>query len=309
MSVELVNGFILLPHAPDWNVKPQFRRDWRTGITDAVTGAEDRLSFRHLPLRGVEFQVTPFTPEEHRRLTARILAARKSGWVAVPLWGRGAALASPASGDAVTLASETAWLWAADDYVFFSNLEPEDPNTYEVRQVESVAGVTLTLDQALARTYRRFCWPVLFGRFQCDDLRILTSHHGSVRVSVLERDVRPESSDDLCEIILLVEGGGDNFDCYTEQDPVETILNAGNYWGGPWHGQINFAGIQARERFEGYVLGPIGILNKEYGWAGPASVLQNLAGRISEEFFDYEDTEDMGDGSGWAGAGDIFTNI
>src|SRR5512139_3809129 len=109
MSVELVNGFILVPHAPDWNVKPQFRREWRTGIADAVTGAEDRLSFRHLPLRGVEFQVTPFTLEEHRRLTARVLAAKKSGWVAVPLWGRGAVLASPASGDSVTLRSETAW--------------------------------------------------------------------------------------------------------------------------------------------------------------------------------------------------------
>ncbi len=54
MSVELVNGFVLLPHAPDWNVKPQFRREWRSSIADAVTGKEDRLSFRPLPLRGVD---------------------------------------------------------------------------------------------------------------------------------------------------------------------------------------------------------------------------------------------------------------
>jgi hypothetical protein len=309
MSVELVNGFVLFPHAPDWNVKPQFRREWRTSVADAVTGTEDRLNFRHLPLRGVEFQVTPFTLEEHRKLLARVLAAKKSGWAAVPLWGRGSVLASPASGDSATLASETAWPWAADDYLFFSNLEPGDPDAYEVRQVESAATGVLTLDQTLTRTYRRFCWPILFGRFRGDSLQILTSYHGSVRISVLERDVRPEPSDDLCEIILLVEGGGDNFDCYPEQDPVETILNAGNYWAGPWDGETNFAGVQARERFEGYVAGPIGILNKELGWAGPASVTQNLAGRISEELFDYDDTDELDGGSGWADVGDIATNI
>ena len=52
MSVELVNGYVLLPHAPDWNVKPQFRREWRTSIADGVTGAEDRLSFRHAATAG-----------------------------------------------------------------------------------------------------------------------------------------------------------------------------------------------------------------------------------------------------------------
>jgi hypothetical protein len=138
---------------------------------------------------------------------------------------------------------------------------------------------------------------------------MLTSHHGSLRISLVEKDVRPQLSADHCEIILLVEGGGDTFDCYTEQDPVEAILNAGNFWAGPWQGETNFAGVQAPERFEGYVAGPAGILNKEHGWAAAASVALNLAGRTAEELFDYNDTEDLDSGFGWAGAGDLFTNI
>jgi hypothetical protein len=50
-------------------------------------------------LRGVEFQILACTLEEQRRLVARILAAKKSGWAAVPFWGRGSALAAPATGD------------------------------------------------------------------------------------------------------------------------------------------------------------------------------------------------------------------
>ena len=46
-----------------------------------------------------------------------------------------------------------------------------------------MAGAVLTLDQALARAYRHFCWPIIFGRFKCDDLRALTSYHSSVFVA------------------------------------------------------------------------------------------------------------------------------
>jgi hypothetical protein len=97
------------------------------------------------------------TLEEQRKLVGRVLAAKKNGWVAVPLWGRGSALASPASGDSVTLASESSWAWAAHDYAFFSNLDPDNPEAYEVRQVTGVAAAVLPLDQSLDRTHRHFC--------------------------------------------------------------------------------------------------------------------------------------------------------
>jgi len=303
MSVELVNGFVLLPQAPDWNVKPQFRREWRSNIADAVTGKEDRLSFRHLPLRGIEFQVTPYTLEEYRRLLARVLVAKQSGWAAVPLWGRGSVLAVPAFGDSVTLASEDAWAWSVDDYVFFSNLEPD---AYEVRQVAGVAGASLTLDQALARTYKRFCWPIVLGRFRCDDLRTLTSHHGSVRISVLERDVRPEPNPDLCAIILVGDGGGDNFDCYSA-DLLINGLAAGSYFGGPWVDTPLFVGIQDWDSFEGYVEGvAINAMNKGTVWAG-AWVDDELYARIqaSDSFDSYDNSAALGGlagGSGFAAA-------
>jgi hypothetical protein len=314
VSVELVNGYVLLPHAPDWNVKPQFRREWRTSIADGVTGTEDRLLFRHLPLRGVEFQILACTLEEQRRLVARILAAKKSGWAAVPLWGRGSALAAPATGDAVTLQSESAWPWAKDDFVFFSRLEPDDPDACEVRQVESVAGPILTLDQTLARTYRRFCWPVLLGRFRCDDLRALTSHHATVRVSVLERDVRPEPLSDLCAIEFASDIGvaGDTFDCYAVQDPVEVTLRAGNGWATPWDGAANRIGLVAMEPFQGYVIGTATLLNKGTGWSGPADLRLNRNTYVAFETFDYATgaavPANMANGIGWAGAPDIATN-
>ncbi len=269
MSVELLNGFVLLPHAPDWNVKPQFRREWRSKVADAVTGAEDRLSFRHAALRGVEFQVTPFTFEEFRRLLGRILAAKKIGLAAVPFWGRGSVLASPASGDSATLASEEAWPWVIGDFAFFSNLEPSEPDAYEVRQVAGVTGAMLDLDQPLARTYPRFCWPVILGRFRGDEVRSLTSRHGSIRISVLERDVRPEPNPDLCAIILLVDGGGDNFDCYAV-DVVVDNLAAGTYFAGPWVDDPLFVGIQDYDPFDGYVAGT-GVHNQAKGnvWGGP----------------------------------------
>ena len=303
MSVELVNGFVLLPHAPDWNVKPQFRREWRSSIADAVTGQEDRLSFRHLPLHGIEFQVTPYTLEEYRRLLARVLAAKQSGWAAVPLWGRGSVLAVPASGDVVTLASEDAWAWSVDDYVFFSNLEPD---AYEVRQVVGVTGASLTLDQALSRTYKRFCWPMVLGRFRCDDLRTLTSHHGSVRMSVLERDVRPEPNPDLCAIILVGDGGGDNFDCYSE-GLLLNGLGAGSYFSGPWVDAPLFVGIQDYDPLDGYVAGvALHNLSKGSVWAGPWLDTDAFVSiQATEDFDSYSSgvsVGGLGSGSGFAGA-------
>lgn len=269
MSVATLNGFVLIPHAPDWNVKPRFRREWKSRVSDSVTGAEDRISFRHLPLRGVEFQVTPFTFQEYRRLVSRILAARKSGWAAVPLWGRGSVLAAPASGDVVTLASEEAWPWASGDFAFFSNLEPGDPDAFQVREVTGVSGATLTLDQPLARTYRRFCWPVILGRFSSEDVSTLTSRHGTLRISVLERDVRPEPNADLCAILLVGDGGGDNFDCYAP-DVALNGLGAGSYFSGAWVDETLFVGIQDADSLDGYVPGT-GLHNQAKGslWGGP----------------------------------------
>jgi hypothetical protein len=254
----------------------------------------------------VDFQVTPFTFEEYRRLLARIIAAKKSGWAAVPLWGRGSVLAAPASGDSVELNSEEAWPWAVDDFAFFSNLEPSDPDAYEVRQVAGVAGATLTLDQTLARTYRRFCWPVLLGRFRCDDLKTLTSRHGSVRISVLERDVRPEPNADLCAVILLGDGGGDNFDCYAENLALSGLL-AGTYFAGPWVDDTLHVGIQDADTFEGYVEGvAINALGKGLVWGGPwIDNTHFVSLQAQDSFEDYAvsaPVDGLESGFGYAGA-------
>ncbi len=269
MSVELVNGFVLLPHAPDWNVKPQFRREWRSTIADAVTGNEDRSSFRPLPLRGIEFQVTPYTLEEYRHLLGRVLAAKKVGWAAVPLWGRGSVLAGSASGNSITLASGGTWSYTVDDFVFFSNLEPDQPDAYEVRRVEDIVGSTLTLDQALSRAYRRFCWPILLGRFRCDDSRALTSHHGSVRISVLERDTRSTFNVTACLIPEIEDGGGDTFDCYQPSFYTNSLPAAGSGFSGTWLCGDSPFGTPYGDTFNGYPEGAAGgSLDKGTGLTG-----------------------------------------
>jgi len=305
VSVQLVNGYVLLPNAPDWGDRLRMRREWRTSIAEGVTGAEDRSSFRHLPLRGIEYGVLPLNLQEERRLIERLLVAKRSGLAAVPFWGRGIPLAATATGTTVTLADEDAWEWSADDYVFFSD---QDHDTCEVRQVQAVSGATLTLKTPLAGSYRGFCWPILFGHFRCEDMGILTSHHGSLRIAVIERNVRPELTIDLCAIILLVDGGGDSFDCYPVQDPVEQLLSAGNYWTGPWHGATNFSGVQAQEPFEGYAIGAPSTMGRGTGWTGSGVLFGNRAGRFAHEPFDYDDVSGLNDGWGWTGAGHLAVN-
>jgi hypothetical protein len=92
---------------------------------------------------------------------------------------------------------------------------------------------------------------MIFGRFRCDDLRALTSYHGSARVNVLERDVRAESSLDLCVIIIIGDGGGDNFDCYVD-DLTVNGLSAGRYFARVWVDASLFVGIQDEDPFDGY---------------------------------------------------------
>jgi hypothetical protein len=303
VSVQLVNGYVLFPNPPDWGDRLRLRREWRTTVAEGVTGAEDRSSFRHLPLRGIEYGVLPLSLEEDRKLIARVLAAKRSGLAAVPFWGRGIGLASVATGTTVILADEDAWEWSPDDYVFFSD---QDPDACEVGQVQAVSGATLTLKSALAGSYRGFCWPLIFGLFRCEALSVLTSHHGSLRIAVIERDVRPELTEDLCAIILLIDGGGDTFDCYPEDVTLDGY-GAGTFFTGPWVDNPVFVGMQSVEPFDGYSPGvTVHNLSKGTGWAGAWVDADLFVSLQALEPFDSYDTglalHGLGDGSGFDAA-------
>ena len=304
MSVELVNGYVLLPNPPDWGDRLRLRREWRTTIAEGVTGAEDRASFRHLPLRGIEYGILPLSLQEERKLIDRILAAKRSGLAAVPFWGRGVPLAVTATGSTVVLADEEAWEWSPDDHVFFSD---QDRDTCEVGQVQGVSGATLTLKAPLAGTYRGFCWPLLFGLFRCESLRILTSHHGSLRIAVLERDARPELTVDLCAIILVRDGGGDSFECYADDIPVHGLA-AGTWFAGPWVDATLFIGIQDEDTFEGYGNdADLNGLHKGLVWGGPWVDRTLWAGLIALDSFEsYSDgvpVSGLNGGQGFGGEG------
>lgn len=54
-----------------------------------------------------------------------------------------------------------------------------------------------------------------------------------------------------CHVVLIVEGGGDSFECYPDQDPISQALDGGNL-PGEWEGTNRTLGLQWFDDFESY---------------------------------------------------------
>ena len=181
MSVELVNSHVLFPHVANYDTPIRWDRIWESGIVDSEFGKESRFALRSVPLLGLSWDITARNLQDDARLLDRIMAARKSGLGCVPAFGRGIELASAASGTAVVIAP-TFWPLAVNDWMIFLG----DGGAYDVRQIGAVAGVNVTLATALSRMYYAgtLCWPLVFGKFDCDGLEALVSDSGSASASL-----------------------------------------------------------------------------------------------------------------------------
>lgn len=187
MSIEIINGHVLLPELPNWQQGAELTRRWETEIQETVTGAEDRGAMRTVPRLELSYEIATLTQEQRARLENRLREAMKSGKAAVPFWGRASDLASAASGTGAELAT-TNWPWQTGDYIFFLDASNLEKPVHAVRQITGKTGLTLTLDSALPQTFAAgsLVWPLLFGKPDGESMSLLTSRQGAVSFTLLE---------------------------------------------------------------------------------------------------------------------------
>ena len=97
MSVELVNGHVLIPHAHNWRQTLAWSRRGKTSRVTGITGLEQRTALRPRPLISLTLLPAVMDANEQARLEDSVRAARKSGQAALPYWGRGQVLSGTAS--------------------------------------------------------------------------------------------------------------------------------------------------------------------------------------------------------------------
>lgn len=183
MSVELVNGHVLLPHPANWATAPEWSRRWESVIADGVTGPESRNALRVLPRAKLSWSVSPKDNVEQNQLDDRMRQAAKSGLACAPYWGRSAQLAAAVTSVTVTVVA-TVWPWAVGDFVFLLDAA----RNHDVRTISAVAGNVLTISAPVSRTYAagRPVWPLMFGKFVPQDVTALTSQRGEARLEISE---------------------------------------------------------------------------------------------------------------------------
>lgn len=201
--VTQLDNHVLLPHQPNWHSPVVVQRQWQTAVDRSVAGGEERLGMRPRPRLQLTFSLLPFGIAEQARLLARLRAAVKCGYAAVPHWGRGIAVVS-ASGRTITLASD-AWRYSGeDDWILIRVPDFATPEAYETAKLTAVSGSTLSLYANLTGTYGpgAVVWPLVFGHLVCSGLDHNSNWHAGVQVTL--REFRPKQPpptwDDVCFI-------------------------------------------------------------------------------------------------------------
>jgi hypothetical protein len=186
MSVTLVNGHVLIPLCANYSSGISRERRWTDEVCESEFGSESRFALSALARNVIGFRVTPTDVQQTSRLIDQILAASKSGLACAPFYGRGIAIATTVT--AATLVIEaTEYPLAVDDYLILV----DDDGNYDVRQIDAIAGDTITLDSAVTsgRSYRAgsLVWPLLFGKFRCENLNALLEEAGEASITIAEQ--------------------------------------------------------------------------------------------------------------------------
>jgi hypothetical protein len=187
MTVTTINGFVLVPHVPNWAGAAAAKRVWETEIAEALPGSETRQALRAVPRRQVTFSVTTNNLEERVRLEARMDAAKVSGLACAAMHGRSCLLGTTANAGTASLAlSQTAWTWAVGDYAILIL----NDTTFDLQKVTGLSNGGMTLGLAGNLTNKwiagNLVWPVIFGAFTSDKESALTTHHGNVKLTIAE---------------------------------------------------------------------------------------------------------------------------
>ena len=131
MSLETVNGCVVIPHMLDWSVHPTIKRAWATSVATGIDGSEDRAAERQAPTRELSYTVQTQSPEETQLLGERVKTAMLSGRAVVPLFGRAQECTdTQVYGTLITYYNR--WDWAVGDYVFISLQDHDGINSYRL---------------------------------------------------------------------------------------------------------------------------------------------------------------------------------
>ena len=184
----LVNGHILIPDTPDWSTQPEIERLWKTEIAEALPGNEARKTVEFAPRLKLSFTVRQQHAIPQQEFEDTLREALKTGLACVPLHGMAAVLVSQDGAAIVVDAIQEGW--RADEYLFFSDQDPEDPS-WEVRQIVSIAGTTITLESALDMAWPAgaLVWRLIFGRLSSPTQQDAWDYwNGKSKLTLTERE-------------------------------------------------------------------------------------------------------------------------
>lgn len=201
MNVELINNHVLFPEPANWSEKPSWQRRWQNVVSPSITGAESRLGVRAEPRSSLTWRITRSQIVDLACFDDRIRAAKKSGRACSAFHGRGYILQADVT--AATAVLDRDWSNAFAPYILFVTSD----DLYEVREVVGVDANTITLDDDVARTYGSgsFCWPLIFGKFTCEEMPARTPQHANLKLTISEL-VSPSSAQ-LGEVEVPVGSG------------------------------------------------------------------------------------------------------
>lgn len=184
MSVELVNGHVLIPHVANYRDAPSWERRWQNEIDGSEFGNESRFGLRSIPLQSFRCKISSADLPQNSRLLGQIIAAKKSGLACLPAFGRGIEISNPViAGETLIGVEPYSWIFSGTSYVLLM----DENGNHDARQVISAFG-GIEVDSPLSRGYRggTFLWPLVFGKFYCDGIAAMNQEIGEITVGVYE---------------------------------------------------------------------------------------------------------------------------
>jgi hypothetical protein len=184
-NTTLIDGHVLIPHEAEWSEPPSIQKRNRGDVSASLLGLEDRKSFGEGPWIELRYIIQPFDHVERARLADRLRAARKLGAAAVPYWSKGVKYSGVAGANlTVAIAGHG---FTAGQFVFVQHPDPARYDTWDAREILSVAGAVLTLASAPTNSYPTSAWvrPLLFGKPTPDTFPMLNRNRGRFPVAIL----------------------------------------------------------------------------------------------------------------------------
>lgn len=180
----IIDDHTLIPHQANWNKRPSFNDEWQDEVAAAQEGKEARASLRAACWTSMRYLLTPFNDIERAKMEAALREAIQSGKACVPWLGKAAFLAEDATGTSFDF--ESVANLAEGDYLFFAQEARYDFDSWEVSQIDTIVGNTVTVLTSLTGTYanRSPVWPLMFGKITEPTQAMLNNYRGDFDITI-----------------------------------------------------------------------------------------------------------------------------